>query len=110
MLSSLELAGVGALLQSFYNGIENILKQLAHWRGRDLPEGPSWHRDLLNSVQSDGIISQQTAADLKQYLAFRHFFSHSYAIQLDAEKTKPLVRDAGAVYEHLKCDIRNLVA
>ena len=46
-LSSLELAGVGALLHDFYNGMENILKQMLREDGVSVPSGPAWHRDLL---------------------------------------------------------------
>jgi hypothetical protein len=46
-LSPLEQAGVAGLLHSFYNGVENILKQIVLDRGLCLPDGPSWHRDLL---------------------------------------------------------------
>jgi uncharacterized protein YutE (UPF0331/DUF86 family) len=82
-LSSLELAGVAALVQNLYNGIENILKQLVIARGEKLPDGSSWHRDLLNIATSKDIISESTAKELIRYLAFRHFFSHGYTFDLD---------------------------
>lgn len=40
-LSTLELAGVAALIHSLYNGLENILKQAVLSIGASLPQGQS---------------------------------------------------------------------
>ena len=90
-LSSLELAGVASHIHNFYNGIENVLKQIVIASGNKLPEGPSWHQDLLAKAVSDNIVSDSTAKELKRYLAFRHFFSHAYSFDLDKERIIPLV-------------------
>jgi len=47
-LSTLELGGVAALIHNFYNGIENILKLIIISYNKKLPDGSSWHQDLVS--------------------------------------------------------------
>jgi len=106
-LSRLELAGVAALLHNFYNGIENVLKQVFQSKAFPVPQGESWHRDLLGEAVEKGILSNRLLGDLKRYLAFRHFFSHGYARNLFPERMEPLVRDAEPVFIKFRGEIEN---
>ena len=106
-LSRLELAGVAALLHNFYNGIENVLKQVFQSRALPVPQGESWHRDLLVAAVEKGILSNRLLDDLKRYLAFRHFFGHGYALNLFPERMEPLVRDAEPVFIKFRGEIEN---
>ena len=107
-LSMLELAGVAALLHNFYNGIENVVKQVFESKSIPIPQGESWHRDLLLSAVEKGILSGPLLADLKQYLAFRHFFSHGYALNLLPDRIEPLAADAKSVFVTFKNEIERV--
>jgi hypothetical protein len=104
-LSQLELAGVAALLHSFYNGIENVLRQVFQAKSFPIPHGESWHRDLLLSAAAKRVLSDRLLENLKRYLAFRHFFSHAYALDLFPDRMKPLVKDAESVFSTFKDEI-----
>ena len=106
---AIELAGVGALLHNFYNGIENILRQVFQSKAFSIPQGDSWHRDLLLTATERGILSAGLLDDLKRYLAFRHFFGHGYALNLSPEPMEPLVRDAKSVFKRFKDEIENVL-
>ena len=108
-LSNLELAGLAALIHNFYNGIENILKQLVTAAGKKLPDGSSWHQDLINTAMSNGIISESTAKKLRQYLAFRHFFSHGYSFELDPKRMRNLLKDIQAIFDSFKDEINKAI-
>jgi hypothetical protein len=98
---------VAALLHNFYNGIENVLKQVFLSKAFPIPQGESWHRDLLISAVGKEILSKGLLDDLKRYLAFRHFFSHGYALNLMPERMQPLVRDAESVFAKFKAEIKS---
>ncbi len=105
MLSKLELAGVAALLHNFYNSIENVIRQLFLSKSMSVPHGESWHRDLLLAAAGEGILSSRLVEELKPYLAFRHFFSHGYALDLVPERMEPLARHAATVFNRFKGEI-----
>ena len=47
---------------------------------------------------------------LGEYLAFRHFFNHSYALDLYAEKLEPLVENIRGIYKDFQKDISSYLA
>ncbi len=108
-LSELELAGVATLLNNFYNGIENILKQIFQKKSIKLPEGPSWHQNLFISALEENILSENLANDIKKYLGFRHFASHGYAFNLNSERLEKLTDDIIKVFEDFKAEINKII-
>ncbi len=106
-LSTLELAGVATLLHNFYNGIENILKQILKDKMIPIPDTASWHRDLLNLAELNAVILPETKSQLAEYLAFRHFFSHNYALDLYPQKIEPLVHNIQNILLLVKDDIKD---
>lgn len=104
-LSKLELAGVATLIHNFYNGIENIIKQLFQAKHLKIPTGPSWHQDLLLTAVKEHIVSEQLADQFKEYLAFRHFFTHGYALDLNYIRIEPLIINISKSFKNFKTEI-----
>ncbi len=105
-LSTLELAGVAVLIHNFYNGLENILKQILKAKDIEIPISQSWHKELLNISETSKIISSELKSKIGDYLAFRHYFSHSYALDLYSDKMEPLVEKSESVYKEFKENIK----
>lgn len=79
----IELSALAAMLNAFYNGVENVFKRTTLELGDPLPGGESWHKDLLESMtratsRRNPLISPLLKDRLKKYMEFRHFFRHSY--------------------------------
>jgi len=72
-----------------YGAIETALARVSRFFDGSLPQGPDRHRQLIDSMRLDledvrpAVISPRTLTGLHRLLAFRHFFRHAYAAELD---------------------------
>jgi uncharacterized protein YutE (UPF0331/DUF86 family) len=103
--STIELAAIGTFLHNIYNGIENILKQIANLKNIDIPKSESWHKDLLNLSVSKGIISEELSDQLYEYLTFRHFFIHSYGFMLEEKHLEGLATNIHDIWSRFMSEI-----
>ena len=58
---------------------------------------------------NQNIISVECKDLLGQYLAFRYFFSHAYALDLYPDKMEPLVENSQKLYLLFKKDINKFL-
>lgn len=91
-----ELAALAAMLHSYYNGVENLLKRIAFETGEGLPAGDVWHRRLLDQMAEPNdarpaVLTEALRTRLRWYLDFRHVFRHSYTFDLRWSKMRDLV-------------------
>jgi len=99
-----QMAAVGAYLVNFYNGIENILKNILRSHNLDLPGGMDWHLQLLNMFGSKGhpklphLIDEEMMRHLDTYRAFHHLFVHGYVILLRWERLRPNAERALSIF------------
>lgn len=105
-----ELAALATVLHSYYNGVESIFLAVARLLDKQLPEGNRWHRELLAQVARPtmtrpALLSPSLETRLTVYLAFRHYFRHSYAFTLDWARLEPLVRELRSVHATLHREI-----
>ena len=109
-LSILELEGTGGILFTFYNGAENILKQILLEVKTGLPEDDSWHTNILNLSVEENIISDECKTSLSQYLAFRNFFRSNYSLNMDANQLQPLVEEHNSTYTTFRNEVNSFLS
>ena len=110
ILNKVELLATAALLQSFYNGLEKIFIVIKKQLDMQIPSGQKWHHELLEAMTSktdkrQNVISASSRKILREYMAFRHFFRHSYSFELDQEKIKKLIVELRTNWNKIKADI-----
>ena len=110
-----DLAGLGSVLHSFYNGIENTILRIAKCYGGQPPEGPRWHRDLLEQMACatdarTAVLAPDTAEMLTKYLGFRHVFRHTYTFFLRWHDLEPLVERLSETWAMVRGELGAFVA
>ena len=106
---------IGALLQSFYMGVENIFKRVLSASVREQEMGASWHVALLQAMVQPGgglpaVISQDLRHRLLEYLGFRHVFIHTYSYVLDWGKMRHLVAGLQDTFQQLRDELSHFLA
>ena len=106
----IEITAIASILHSFYNGLENIFLSIAKGLDEKSPAGSRWHRDLLvqmtkQTEKRNSVISAEMSQRLVDYLAFRHFYQHSYSFFLEWDELKKLVTSIQKFWNDMKKEI-----
>ena len=93
-----DVSAYGYILHNFYNGVENIIKNISKVFGNNVDKN-QWHSDLLKKMIIEvkdirpQVISEKVYLKLIDYKNFRHFFRNAYLFELDWDKMEYLVND-----------------
>lgn len=106
----MEIIAFGGILHSFYNGIEKIFLVIARNIDKKVPDESKWHKRLLVQMTTANesrcaVLSREMKDRLLDYLAFRHFFRHTYSFHLEWEEMEDLVKSIGDVWSSFSSEI-----
>lgn len=83
---------IGSILHDFYNCCERIFKKIAIDVNGGYEESDKWHKALLFRMTlpikdiRPAVISEELAAELDDYLSFRHVFRNIYGFELKGDR------------------------
>ena len=85
-------------LHAFYSGIERLLELVARQVDETMPQGSSWHAELLAQMAAPvsgvrpSILSAELLGRLERYRGFRHVVRNVYTYNLDIDQMTLLVQ------------------
>ncbi len=106
----------GSILHDFYNCCERIFKRIALELNGRYEDSEKRHKNLLYrmTIPIDGlrprVISDELAAMLDEFLAFRHVFRNIYGFELKGDRIDYLGEKFEAVVEKLQGEIEDFKA
>jgi hypothetical protein len=102
----------GSILHDFYNTCERVFEIIARRINGGLPESEQWHKKLLYQMTIEvknsrpSIISKKLAAELDEYLSFRHLFRNIYGFELESDRLDRLVDKFAKTAKSFQKEIR----
>jgi hypothetical protein len=110
----IEKSAVALLLQSFYNGIENILIIIVKYFDFKLPNSNKWHKELLEKAFEETekhkkIFRDEIKTILTDYMSMRHFIRHTYGFRLDWEQMQELTNEIDNIWIVIKEDLNKFM-
>jgi len=103
---------IGSILHDFYNCCERIFRRVATEINGATSGGDSWHKELLFRMtipvedRRPAVLSAALAADLDDYLSFRHVFRNIYGFELQGERLSRLASRFPAVSRRFEKEVR----
>ena len=98
-------------LQGIYAGVERLFELVARHVDGDLPDGATWHRDLLHQMTHDvadvrpAVISSEAAEGLDELRRFRHLVRNVYTMNLAPEKMVDLASGLPTLWSRLRLEL-----
>lgn len=111
----IEIVALASFLHSFYNGIESVFLLAAKNIDGGTPDSRKWHRDLLLRMAEEtavrgAVISIETRDKLIDYLAFRHFYRHSYSHIMEWAELEKLIMPVTDVWNQIEKELLEFIS
>lgn len=88
----------GSILHDFYNACERVFEIIARRINGGFSSNKDWHKKLLYQMTitfkdiRPAVLSKSLAAELDEYLAFRHLFRNIYGFELESRRLDQLAK------------------
>ena len=110
----IELNAAGAILHSYYNGLENIFLLIRKNIDKTVLSSERWHSELLKSMFAATevrrpLFEKKLYDQLVDYMGFRHFFRHTYGYHLRWDLIKPLLMNIKENWNTVKSNIETII-
>lgn len=105
------LDSVALNLHSFYSGLEKLFELIARHIDHSIPEGETWHRDLLNQMACEvddirpAVISQNNVKSLDEFRRFRHLVRNIYTTNLVPGRIEKLMSRLSELWDSLCAEL-----
>ena len=125
-LARAELMLIAANLHGYYTALETLCERVARQLDDMVPQGASWHADLLSQMQIEvpglrpRVVPTEMVGELHELRKFRHFFRNAYVLNFDPALVRshaerlvrvhgPVAATIGEFEAHMQRTIRALV-
>lgn len=101
-------------LHNFYTGCERIFSMVTSELNGSPPTGHDWHQRLLDRMAAEwgdrpAIITTTTAAELREFLSFRHVVRNVYGYELDPERIERPLKKYPRTWTAFRHDVEDFI-